>query len=147
MRLLTVPCGASHTVQIKKSQKRQVQLLPFRRPLQLSSFDALWDPSISKASDFESSYISAKRLKPESSNRQKKKNFYKYSREENTNEVEEKTSLGSSSKTEADNIFNDQLTSAGNTTYVSNKRDVNFGANSAVVLLGLPTSKNESHRQ
>ena len=48
------------------------------------SFDALWDPSISKASDFESSYISAKRLKPESSNRQKKKNSYKYSREENT---------------------------------------------------------------
>ncbi|AJV04945.1 Crf1p [Saccharomyces cerevisiae YJM1573] len=111
------------------------------------SFDALWDPSISKASDFESSYISAKRLKPESSNRRKKKNSYKYSREENTNEVEEKTSLGSSSKTEADNIFNDQLTSAGHTTYVSNKRDVNFGANSAVVLLGLPTSKSESHRQ
>lgn len=81
MRLLTVPCGASHTVQIKKKPKETGTAASFSSSSSTvvlssnndGSFDALWDPSISKASDFESSYISAKRLKPESSNRQKKK--------------------------------------------------------------------------
>ncbi|QHS72423.1 Crf1p [Saccharomyces paradoxus] len=110
------------------------------------SFDAFMDQSISNVSNFESSYTNAKRLKSESNNRRKNRS-YKFSRKENINEVEEEASLGDSSKTEADNIFNDQLMSAGRSTYISNKRDVNFGANAAVELLGSPTSKSESHRQ
>ncbi|CAI4038093.1 hypothetical protein SMKI_04G4330 [Saccharomyces mikatae IFO 1815] len=102
-------------------------------------FNTPSDSSVSDISGVESSYTSPKRLKPELKN-----HSYKFSGNENTNELEGEAFLGSGFKTEADNAFNDQFTPACRTTYVSNKRNVNFEENPVGQLLDFPTSKNES---